>query len=51
MTRTLKVLKAIVITGAASGYLMQTCVMQEHGFSMLPNVGLSLGGLLGGLGT
>jgi len=42
MTRTLKVLKAIVITGAASGYLMQTCTTAGHGFSVLPNVGQAL---------
>jgi len=47
MTRTLKVLKAIVISGAASGYLMQTCQFAGHGFSVLPNIGkvLNLGAL------
>jgi len=42
MTRTLKVLKAILITGAASGYLMQTCTMAGHGFSILPNIGAAI---------
>lgn len=47
MTRTLRVLKAILITGAASGYLMQTCQFAGHGFSILPNIGrvLNLGTL------
>jgi hypothetical protein len=47
MTRAFRVLKAIVITGAASGYLMQTCTNAGHGFSILPNIGriLSLGTL------
>lgn len=39
MTRSLKVLKAILLTGSASGYLMQTCTFTGHGFSILPNVG------------
>ncbi len=48
MTRSLKVLKAILITGAASGYLMQTCTFAGHGFSILPNVGGTLNlGFLG----
>jgi len=43
MTRTLKVLKSILITGAASGYLMQTCTFAGHGFSILPNIGRAFG--------
>lgn len=42
MTRSFKTLKAIVITGAASGYLMQTCTTAGHGFSVLPNIGQAL---------
>jgi len=51
MTRTLKVLKAMLITGAASGYLMQTCTTAGHGFSILPNIGgtFSPGSLIPGL--
>jgi len=51
MTRTLKVLKAMLVTGAASGYLMQTCTTAGHGFSILPNIGgtFSLGSIIPGL--
>ena len=53
MTRMLNVLKAIFVTGMASGYLLQTCVMAgdggRGGFSMFPNIGLSAGNIIPGL--
>jgi hypothetical protein len=42
MSRTARIVRFLILVGAAPvGITYQTCAYTDHGFSMLPNIGVS----------